>query len=579
MFNEVKYEVNSKSISYLMAKVEAKELSIPEIQRPYVWENVQVRDLIDSLYKGYPIGYIITWSNDTVRLKDGSSPKNTSIIIDGQQRITALAAALKGQEVFDSNYSKRRIKIAFNPITKKLEVLDSAIQRSDEWVDDISIFFIDGFDTFKFSIEYAEKTKSNPSEISKAISRLTSIPSMLVGLVELPANLSIEEVTEIFNRINSKGVKLSQADFALSRIAANLEYEGPDLRKSIDYFCHLIARPQDYENIVNSDALFCQTDLFKNIKWIESYSSVFKPDYNDLLRIIFGYKFKRGRLRDFVQLLSGRNFETRTYEPGIVERTFADLKTAIFETTNQHNFKTYVNRLENIGLLKNKFIQSKNVINFGYILFLILKEKGINHGTRNICVERWLILSNITKRYSGSSETAFQRDIEMFVQNENPVIVIDRIEQAELSDNFWEVTFVDQLSTSHTPTFYTFVMAQIVNGDNAFLSTEKVTSIVKNVGDKHHVFPKKYLENNGFEQTEYNQIANYAMINKETNIIIGKKAPLHYLKEFENSDKNFEENALPIDLETMKANDYYKFLEQRRILMSRKIKKYYESFK
>lgn len=148
MFNEVKYEVNSKSISYLMAKVEAKELSIPEIQRPYVWENVQVRDLIDSLYKGYPIGYIITWSNDTVRLKDGSSPKNTSIIIDGQQRITALAAALKGQEVFDSNYSKRRIKIAFNPITEKLEVLDSAIQRSDEWVDDISIFFIDGFDTF-----------------------------------------------------------------------------------------------------------------------------------------------------------------------------------------------------------------------------------------------------------------------------------------------------------------------------------------------------------------------------------------------------------------------------------------------
>ena len=185
MFNEVKYEVNSKSISYLMAKVEAKELSIPEIQRPYVWENVQVRDLIDSLYKGYPIGYIITWSNDTVRLKDGSSPKNTSIIIDGQQRITALAAALKGQEVFDSNYSKRRIKIAFNPITEKLEVLDSAIQRSDEWVDDISIFFIDGFDTFKFSIEYAEKTKSNPSEISKAISRLTSIPSHQIRFVPL----------------------------------------------------------------------------------------------------------------------------------------------------------------------------------------------------------------------------------------------------------------------------------------------------------------------------------------------------------------------------------------------------------
>lgn len=579
MRNEIKYEVNSKSISYLMTKIEAKELSIPEIQRPYVWENVQVRDLIDSLYKGYPIGYIITWSNDAVGLKDGSSSKNTSIIIDGQQRITALSASLKGREVFDNNYSKRRIKIAFNPISEKFEVLDSAIQKSDEWVEDISIFFADGFDSFDFVIKYAKKTNSDASEISKVISRLTSIPSMLVGLVELPSSLSIEEVTEIFNRINSKGVKLSQADFALSRIAANLEYEGPDLRKSIDYFCHLIARPQDYENITKSDREFCQTDLFKNIKWIESYFSVFMPDYNDLLRIIFGYKFKRGRLRDFVQLLSGRNFEIRTNEQEIVERTFVELKTAILETTNQHNFKSYVNRLENIGLLKNKFIQSKNVINFGYILFLILKEKGIDHDTRNICVERWLILANITKRYSGSSETAFQRDIDMFIKSDNPVKVIDRIEQAELSDNFWEVTLIDQLSTSHTPTFYTFVMAQIVNGDNGFLSTEKVTSIIKNVGDKHHVFPKKYLENNGFKQTEYNQIANYVMINKETNIIIGKKAPIDYLSEFDDNQKNFEENALPVNLETMEANDYSEFLEQRRKLMSKKIREYYERFK
>lgn len=579
MSGDVKYEVNSKSISYLMTKVDAKELSIPEIQRPYVWENVQVRDLIDSLYKGYPIGYIIIWSNDTVGLKDGSSSKNTSIIIDGQQRITALSAALKGKEVFDNNYSKRRIKIAFNPITEKFEVLDSAIKRSDEWIEDISMFFVDGFDSFKFALEYSEKTGYDASETSKVISRLTSIPSMLVGLVELPSDLTLEEVTEIFNRINSKGVTLSQADFALSRIAANLEYEGPDLRKSIDYFCHLIARPQDYENIIKSDEEFSKTEIFNNIKWIESYHSVFMPDYNDLLRIIFGYKFKRGRLRDFVQFLSGRNFETRTNEEEMVKKTFVDLKTAILETTNQHNFKTYVNRLENIGLLKNKFIQSKNVINFGYILYLILKEKGIDHDTRNICVERWLILSNVTKRYSGSSETAFQRDIEMFVQSENPVEVIDRIEKAELSDNFWDVTFIDQLSTSHTPTFYTFVMAQIVSGDKAFLSTENITSIVKNVGDKHHVFPKKYLEENGFERTEYNQIANYVMINKETNIIIGKKAPIDYLSEFDDEQKNYKENALPTNLESMEAKDYYEFLEERRKLMSKKIREYYERFK
>jgi hypothetical protein len=284
-------------------------------------------------------------------------------------------------------------------------------------------------------------------------------------------------------------------------------------------------------------------------------------------------------LRDFVALLSGRNFETRKNEDKIVEETFETLKEGIYDFTNRHNFTTYLNRLANIGMIRSYFIQSQNVLIFGYILFLLLKEKGLNSKVRDRCVERWLILTNITKRYSGSSETAFQRDIDRFKETEDIVGEIDKIEEAELSDAFWNVSYIESLSTSHTPTFYAFIMAQITEGDRGFLSTEKVHSIMNHIGDKHHIFPKAYLQKNGYTQIQYNQISNYVMMNKETNIKIGQRPPDEYLFDFDNDERNYKENAIPEKLELMNSENYEEFLVHRRQLISDKIKKYYESFK
>lgn len=573
------YEVNNISIATLLSNIEEGLIAIPEIQRPFVWKATQVRDLIDSLYKGYPVGYIITWKNADTRLKDGSISEGKKIIIDGQQRITALSASLKGRKVINNKYRHLNIRIAFNPIQEKFEVWNSAISKSVEWIEDISELFSPSFEEYAFINEYAKRNDVNPELISKCLRQLTSINTSSVGVIDLPSNIDIEEVTEIFVRINSEGVQLSQADFAMSRVAANSDYGGPDMRKAIDYFCHLLERPQDYENIKENDQIFSNSEYFNLISWIKDQPSVFQPSYKDMIRIIFGYKFKRGRLRDFVALLSGRNFEKRTNEEEIVESSFRSLKEGILDFTNQHNFRTYLNRLANIGMVRSNFIQSDNVLNFGYLLFLLLKEKGIDSKVRDKCVERWLILTILTNRYSSSPESAFQMDITNFVETTDPRKYIDQVEESELSDTFWNVGYIERLSTSYTPTFYVFIMAQITAGDRGFLSTEKVDSMMLNTGDTHHIFPKSYLQSYGYYQSQYNQIANYAMVNKETNIKIGKQPPEEYLKNFEDSEKNYLENAIPNELETMDIAEYDTFLNQRRRLMSEKIRNYYEYFK
>lgn len=151
------YSVNNYSVDNIISWINSGEIAIPEMQRPFVWDSTKVRDLIDSLYKGYPIGYIIIWKNPDVKLKDGTLSIGKKIVIDGQQRITALTAAITGREVINQEYKKIPIKIAFDPIEEIFEVYNPAIGKNSKMIDDISPIFKPGFDTFTFSIDYAEK--------------------------------------------------------------------------------------------------------------------------------------------------------------------------------------------------------------------------------------------------------------------------------------------------------------------------------------------------------------------------------------------------------------------------------------
>src|SRR5262245_44563867 len=136
-----RYSVSPHPIETLLTWVKSGEIAIPEIQRPFVWEATKVRNLLDSLYQGYPIGYLIAWRNPTVRLKDGTPSAGKRILIDGQQRVTALMAALIGREVLTENYETVRIRIAFHPIEEKFEVANPAIRKDAAWIEDVSVIF------------------------------------------------------------------------------------------------------------------------------------------------------------------------------------------------------------------------------------------------------------------------------------------------------------------------------------------------------------------------------------------------------------------------------------------------------
>jgi uncharacterized protein with ParB-like and HNH nuclease domain len=336
------YSVNQQLIETILAWVKAGEIAIPEIQRPFVWDSSKVRDLMDSLYKGYPTGYLIAWRNPNVRLKDGAISEGKKILIDGQQRITALTAAILGQYVINSAYERVKIKIAFHPVEEKFEVQNPAILKDKTWLPDISEI-VNG-SILKIVRRYLELNPDvNEEKIENSISGLVNIPRKQIGLIELASDLDIETVTEIFIRINSKGVVLSQADFAMSKIASNTQYGGNELRKAIDYFCHLAVSPEFYEHIVDHDKEFIKTDFFHQMGWLKTEKDdLYNPDYSDLIRVAFTSQFNRGRLSDLVSLLSGRNFETRTFEAPIAEQSFAILRTGVRKFISETDFKRFL---------------------------------------------------------------------------------------------------------------------------------------------------------------------------------------------------------------------------------------------
>src|SRR4051794_33959338 len=332
-----RYSVAPHPIDTLLAWVKSGEIAIPEIQRPFVWDATRVRNLLDSLYKGFPIGYLIAWRNPNVRLKDGSSSAGKRILIDGQQRVTALMAALLGREVLTKEYETVRIRIAFHPQEERFEVSNPAIRKDAEWIEDVADVFSPDASVTELTDTYCEKNPGSERKvISRVLERLRKIINNHVGIIELADDLDIETVTEIFIRVNSAGTELSQADFAMSKIAVNETYGGNLLRKAIDYFCHLAVAPEFLARIEKADPAFATSEFLPQMRWLKDVNDdIYDPTYTDMLRVAFTSEFARGKLQDLVALLSGRNFETKQYEEVIAEASFGRLKRGILAFINK----------------------------------------------------------------------------------------------------------------------------------------------------------------------------------------------------------------------------------------------------
>lgn len=595
-----RYSVNNYTVDTLLASIKSGEIAIPEMQRPFVWDASKVRDLMDSLYKGFPVGYIIIWQNPKVKLKDGTTALGKKVLIDGQQRITALTAAIVGKEVLDDHYKWKSIKIAFNPIDEIFEVANSANGRSSKWISDIASVFNTTFDPWNFVNSFCQENNihGEESKINRVITKLKAMQNNSLGVITLAEDLDIDSVTDIFIRINSKGVVLSQADFAMSKISSNTVYGGNVTRKTIDYFCHLLESPADLKDIQNNDTEFTTLPEFTAIKWAAAkISPIYKTSYTDILRVAFTYKFKRGKLSDLVSLLSGRDFETREFKIEIEEESFKQLHEAVLQAVNQMNYERFLMIVQSVGIVRNSLIRSQNVLNFAYALYLALRERKVDSILIEKIVRRWLVLSILTGRYSGSPESMFDYDIKRFFSYDDPIDYLKITEAGELSDAFWKVNLVQRLNTSVTssPYFNMFLVAQVKAHDKGFLSEQiTVESMLENRGDIHHLFPKNYLTKNGLSKGQYNQIANYVYLQQEINIKISDDAPCQYmdvvLKQCETRNpvyggiidtdtlkENLRQNCIPEGFELMNISNYNDFLMKRRELMAEKIRYYYEN--
>jgi len=598
-----KYNTINISIEQILNFIKSDEIAIPEIQRPFVWKPKQVRDLIDSLYIGYPTGYLILSQSPNMKLKDGTLSEGKKIMIDGQQRVTALMTAIMGMEVIDSNFEKKRIKISFNPFAtdedETFKVQDNAILKDKKWIADIADIFKPDFKRGIFVSKYCELNPEIDSEkLHDILDNLIGIKNRQVGVITLDKELTIDEVTEIFIRINSLGAKLNQSDFAMSKIAANVKYGGNILRKAIDYFSHLAVQPDWYPEM-SKDKDFMDSPFASKIKWLkDDKKEIFDPEYGDILRVAFMYKFRRGKMKDLVSLLGGRDFETRDYKEEIAEDSFSKLTDGVMDFMNEFSFTNFVLAIMSAGFIYSKMINSQMTLDFAYTLYLILNaDNRIDKTQIKHFVSKWYVFSTLTSRYITSPETAMDLDIRRIAEK-GFIEYFKEIEAANLSDTFWEVGLVQDLETSasNSPFFNVFSAAQVHGSDNSLMMNGiKVRDLITTIGDIHHIFPKSYLQKKGItDKTKYNQIANYTYLDTQTNISIGEKAPSDYFQivfdqcsskemKFGNITdikllkENLSTNCIPENIVSMDASNYEDFLLERRKLMATKIKNYYYS--
>lgn len=568
LFKDVKYNLNS-----LIQNIDLGTIGLPDIQRPFVWKDTKVRDLFDSLYKGYPVGYFLFWENAHI---DGVKSIGTEakqkfanlLIVDGQQRLTSLYAVLKGQEVIRENYEKAKIIIAFNPIENKFEVPDAAIRKSPRYYQNISDLWKPNINIFKVIIDFVSNLKNHievsdelEAKIQEAFMRLKNLENYPFSVLELSQEINEEQVADVFVRINSEGKALNQADFILTLMSVFWD-EG---RTNLENFCRNARMPS-------------KTDA-------TPFNYLIVPKPEQMLRAAVGLAFRRARLQYIYSILRGKDLETGLFSEERREQQFNKLKIAQAHALDVQNWHEFIKALKQAGYNNESFISSNNNILYSYVFFLIGRiDYKVDLYTLKQLIAKWFFMCSITGRYTGSPETAMEMDLARFRSVENAddfVAEINTIIDSQLTSDFWNVTLPMDLATSsfRSPSLFAYYASLNIHNALGLFSKLQVKELLesglranKSALERHHLFPKAWLMRNGItEQREYNQIANFALVEWSDNIAISDKEPKVYFpiyeQRFTNEDLNKMKfwHALPENWQEMNYRD---FLSERRKLIA-----------
>ncbi len=590
------YKITQYSVSSILGYVENSQIAIPEIQRPFVWKGEEVRALIDSLYEGYPIGYLIVWQNSQVRVRNFGKGGTKKILIDGQQRVTALMAALLGKEVLDEQYQSHRIRIAFNPLAGKGEerfaVCDTKHEEDSRWIPDISIFFRRDFSFRQFEKEYKE---ANPDEdftlLEESVDTLKEIVKHQVGVIELSFLLDIDVVSEIFIRINLQGKPLNQEDFVMSKISVNEQYGGDYIRNCIDYFCHLLREPSFYQVLQQNETEFFNSEYGKALTWCRNEEqSLYIPSYADVLKVVLISYFGKTRIGDLVHLLSGRDGEKKIFSKKeiskkVSEEAFEKLGAGVKAFVCEENFQGFQKALKKAGYSCSRLLYSQSVLNYCYAMYLLMYRQGIGEKERESLLSKWITMAMITGHYQSGGESTVQKDYAN-AQEEGFASYLAQIEELKLTDEFYNNILSEKFTstTARTAPFLAYVATQCARGVHSLYSDVTIEELYKNKTESYQILPKAYLAKCGYKTREiYGQVANLTYISKETKDIIRKKSPVDYKEDLEKAigiekiRTSLKENGLAETIFTANETDVIQILDDRRRQMALEIRDFYKT--
>jgi hypothetical protein len=570
LFKEVGY-----SLSKLIDDIEMGEIGLPDIQRPFVWKNAKVRDLFDSMYRGYPVGYFLFWENQvgekTKQIGVNSHQKVPHLlIVDGQQRLTSLYAVLKGISVLRETYESEQIEIAFRPTDGTFEVCDAAIRKDPEYLPNISRLFAASASQYRIIGDYLEQLTAHREKSGRtfeaderkaceqSLQRLFNLTSYPFTTLQLSANIEEEQVAEVFVRINSEGKKLNQADFILTLMSVFWE----DGRKELEEFCRASRQPTKAGP--------------------SPFNHYVEPSPDQLLRVAVGMAFRRARLKSAYSVLRGKDMETEVFSQAQRDTQFAKLQEAQAHVLNLAHWHDFLGILRQSGFTGANLISSQTTIYYTYILYLIGRvDLKVSPHILGQVVGRWYFMASITSRYTGGSpETLMERDLadlRSVSTAEEFIAWVERVMVAELTQDFWTVTLPNRLDTSSaiSPLLYAYFASLNLFDARALFSKKRTRDVLdpaikstKSAAEKHHLFPKSFLQELGFTSTrETNQIANYALVEWNDNVAISDTPPSEYLPKYwsrlspkERDDQAYW-HALPLGWEEM---DYRAFLDARR---------------
>jgi len=560
------------SVSQLVANIEKGYIQKPEMQREYVWKATRVRDLLDSLYRGYPSGTILLWETDanapTSEFAIATEKNSTTrplLLLDGQQRLTSLSSVIRGEPIFARERRKlRQIEILFNlehpdelvTITEIDDAPEANFQFSgeDDMEDEEEETIQDRLNQFTFIVSTPQlanvsnwvnvsevfKSHSDAEFLKKAgvsslddplyskysdrLKKLRQIREYSYRLDVLEPTLSYEEVTEIFIRVNSLGVKLRSSDLALAQITAKW-------RNSLILF-------QEFQTEVQE-----QSGLYFDLGFF---------------------------VKSLVISATGQSkFKTLgSLTKDELESGWQSAKNSI---TSALNFLSSNLKIDSLALLSSPFI-----------VHTIAYWTEINNGkvsqSESSAMRRWTLIANTKSYYSSSAESKLDADLLALRSGSGADGLLSRLETQLGRLDVTEAEIIGKTISSG----YFKAMFIALREDGAKDWYSKLEISVKHRGNEdklqfHHIFPKAFLRQNYPElrRNQVNDISNLAFIGGRTNREISAKPPSEYLKKIIES-KDIELlnlQLIPTDSEILDEYSYEEFLVKRRKAIVRRINK------